>query len=223
MTLVLDSPRGSPAPPPSRDANPFATCWTRPGALPWIDTDQQPLAAMVERLTDANWRGQIVGRHGVGKSTLMQALRKPLAEAGRKVVMIDAARGAEGAEADRLGSGTAGSLLLVEGFERLGRRERRGWLAQTRRSGVGLLVTTHRSLHAWRSPLAVVARVEPDERLLGSLFERLTADRSTPVTFGDAITSFSHRRGNVRDVWFDLYDLHEQRTRQHRTTPWAGP
>ncbi|MEO0530254.1 MAG: hypothetical protein AAF266_06700 [Planctomycetota bacterium] len=107
---------------------------------------------------------------------------------------------------------------MLEGFERLDRPERSRWLHKTREAGFGVLVTTHRPLRTWAERLAVVATLRPTVGQLETLFERLTCDGTTAVTLADAHASFTRRRGNLRDVWFDLYDLHEQRTRQHRTT-----
>lgn len=201
-----------PAPPPSRNSNPFATCWTRPGALPWLESDASAVFAIVDRLRQAGWRGQIVGPHGVGKSTLLRALVEPLTKAGCHVVLRDVVRSDPGSDITLAEPNT---VVLAEGFERLGRRARRDWLVESRQ--VGFVVTTHRTYRSWHSPLGVMARLVPDERRLVTLFDQLIDRRPTPVKVADALASFSRRLGNFRDVWFDLYDLHEQRTRQHRT------
>jgi hypothetical protein len=73
---------------PSRHDNPFATCWTRPGALPFhfphgIDADQ-----LIAKLAGQSWRGAIIGPHGSGKSTLLETLKPALAAAGRSAIQI---------------------------------------------------------------------------------------------------------------------------------------
>ncbi len=191
------------AAPPSREANPFATCWTRPGALPWCgDTSD-----VVEKLRTAGWRGQVVGPHGSGKSTLLHALVEPLRRAGRRPVLIDS-------RSDQCG---AGDFLLIEAFERLPRREQRRCVAAWRRAGVGFVATTHQALSSSIHPLRVVAQTTPDPSVVVNLFDRLTERRPTPVTVGDALASFASRAGDLREVWFDLYLLHEDRTRPART------
>jgi energy-coupling factor transporter ATP-binding protein EcfA2 len=65
-------PTKSPALP--ADANPFATCWTRPGAIEYLFPEGQSAANLVERLEGQNWQGQIVGPHGSGKTTLLDSL-----------------------------------------------------------------------------------------------------------------------------------------------------
>lgn len=197
--------------PPSREANPFATCWTRPGALPYEPVSTPVVAAVIERLRRFGWYGQVVGRHGAGKSTLLEALVEPLRHEGIEPIRWDAAQGASMAR--------PGELLLVEGFERLPMRLAIGHLIRWRRAGQAFLVTTHAAPLAMRLAVPVVCRMEPEVALLRRLFERLTARRPTRVTMAQAEESFTRHRGNLREVWFDLYDLHEAHRPLGRTTP----
>jgi energy-coupling factor transporter ATP-binding protein EcfA2 len=191
------------AAPPSRNANPFATCWTRPGALPWCGD----VNAIVERLIRSNWRGQVVGPHGSGKTTLLRALVEPLRQAGKRPVLFDSL---DAADSD-------GDVLLVEAFERLPRREQWRRITAWRRAGVGFVVTTHRTMRSWFAPLRVIAEMQPDETVVVELFERLTKSRPTPVTNTDALACFASRAGDLRETWFDLYLRHEELTRGSRT------
>lgn len=197
--------------PPSREANPFATCWTRPGALPYEPVGPQGVAGVIDRLRQSGWRGQIVGPHGAGKSTLLAALEEPLRRVGVEPVAWNAVKGAKAT--------WPGKLLLVEGFERLPVGPAAKQLIWWRRAGQAFLVTTHAAPLAMRLAAPVVCRLEPDVTLLRRLFERLTADRHTPVTLAEAEQCFSRRGGNLREVWFDLYDLHESHRPLRRTTP----
>lgn len=193
------------AAPPSRDANPFATCWTRPGALHWCgDVD-----AIIERLSQSDWRGQVVGPHGSGKTTLLRALVEPLRQAGKRPVLFDALSDAD----------IAGDTLLVEAFERLSRREQWRRIAAWRSTGVDFIVTTHRTMRSWFTPLRTVAETKPTEAIVVKLFKSLTKPRPTPVTIADALASFASRDGDLRETWFDLYALHENRSRKVRTLP----
>ncbi|QDT69159.1 hypothetical protein MalM25_20870 [Planctomycetes bacterium MalM25] len=203
--------------PPSRDANPFATCWTRPGALPYLETDRARPDDVVTRLAAAGWRGQLVGEHGSGKSALLQELSRLLNARGVVTVGCKATRGEHSLESPSGPEAPVGKVLMVEGFERLTRRERSRLLKHWRELGLGFVVTTHRPLVDWWRPLPVLAALRPDERLLRRLFDGLTADRATPVAWADARRAFARRRGRLREVWFDLYDLHERHTRGERT------
>ncbi len=44
-----------------------------------------------------------------------------------------------------------------------------------------------------------------------AIFRQLTAEVPTPVTAEDVATGFEACKGNLRDLWFQLYDLHELR------------
>lgn len=204
--------------PPSRDSNPFATCWTRPGALPYVShTKSCDAGRVIQQLNSSGWRGQLVGPHGSGKSTLLRTLAQHLPLQGitpRPVEALDQS----GIEIDSAGED---ELLMIEGFERLGWSRRTGLLSRLKKSRVGFVLTTHRPLHGWRAP-AVVARLNTDEAVLTELYGCLVATRPSAVTLEDARRSHCRRRGNLRAVWFDLYNLHETLRRTERTAPVAA-
>src|SRR3954469_10601943 len=74
--------------PPSKHDNPFATCWTKPGALPFEFPRGETVERLVDKFAQCGWRGAILGPHGSGKSTLLEALKPALANAGREVIAI---------------------------------------------------------------------------------------------------------------------------------------
>lgn len=73
---------------PSRLDNPFATCWTKPGAIPFHFPADQSENGILEQLAASNWRGAIIGPHGSGKSTLLETLKPRLIAVGHKLTMI---------------------------------------------------------------------------------------------------------------------------------------
>src|SRR5207244_3306778 len=74
--------------PPSRRDNPFATCWTRPGALPFRFADGENAERLIAKLAVQSWFGAIVGPHGSGKSTLLETLKPALVASGIYVTSI---------------------------------------------------------------------------------------------------------------------------------------
>lgn len=201
--------------PPSRFDNPFATCWTRVGALPWQDTLTTRIDNACEQLQSNAWRGQIVGPHGSGKSCLLNAIGERLRELDtpthKQPIRL---------QIDRETPPTNGSpeaIYLIEGFERLKPRFQRKVLQRLSRSACGYVVTTHACVGSWRERLAVVADLKPSAALLGELFTQLTTCCPTRVTLDDAQESFLHHRGNLREVWFDLYAQHERYQQPLRT------
>lgn len=184
---------------PSRTTNPFATCWTRPSSVPYVPCSAASVADCLDSLRANNWRGQIIGPHGVGKSTLLRSIAAAASERGIPTVLVRADRG------QRLTlTGSANQLVLVDSFEVLSRwRQHR-----LRRRRGGLVVTTHRD-----AGLPTLARLSPSLTDAQRLFRALCQRASTPVTLEDLSQSYRAHSGNLREVWFDLYDLHERLTR----------
>src|SRR5438067_3592808 len=83
-----DSTPNTPTEAPSRRDNPFATCWTRPGALAFRFGRELTAEKLVARLLAQNCCGAIVGPHGSGKSTLLESLKPALIAAGLKTHAI---------------------------------------------------------------------------------------------------------------------------------------
>src|SRR5688572_1019538 len=79
--------------PPSRHSNPFATCWTRPGAIPFQFSDGESTTSLIARFESQRWRGAIVGPHGSGKSTLLESLKLELFAGGRHIHFVQVHNG----------------------------------------------------------------------------------------------------------------------------------
>lgn len=203
--------------PPSREANPFATCWTRPGALPLVLPEGETARSVVARLKHVDWRGQVVGPHGSGKSTLLAHLAPEIERAGRMPILarVDQPDGAM-ALAERLAECDE-AVALLEGFERLGYWRRRAILRACRKALAGWVATTHRRVTVWPEPLPLLTTLRVTEATVAALFNELTRRRPTPVTQSQALASFRAGGGDLRAVWFDLYDRHERLTRPGRT------
>ncbi|MEN1682151.1 MAG: hypothetical protein AAGJ46_21445 [Planctomycetota bacterium] len=175
------SPLAAAVEPASRFANPFATCWTRPGAMPWIGEGGASSDALTTRLVTLGG-GQIIGPHGVGKSTLLAALAERMAD-------------------------RAEDWLVLDGAEQLSWFERRRLTRRFRRGEVRPIVTTHRRLG-----LPVLVELRPSRQLFERLFESLIAHHATPVTLADAAACYDRYGPNLREVWFALYDRHHRLT-----------
>ena len=86
--------------------------------------------SLVTRLEEQRWWGQIVGPHGVGKSTLLHALAEHRKRAGRNLVWCTLRAGQRQLPGELLHPAArmwpANTLVIVDGYEQL------GWLARTR-------------------------------------------------------------------------------------------
>lgn len=193
-------------------ANPFASRYTKPGALPPLDGRGRPLALgpLLDRVRHGCWA--IEGPHGRGKTTLVRALLAAAIAAGRPTAFIQIRSGADARRAvTALVAARRGQLVAVDGWEQL------PW-------GCGLLIT---ALARWRraavittahrpSGLPVLARCHSSPAVVAALVERLP-DHGGAIESADIEAAFRSHGGNVRDALAALYDRFEER-RSSRVT-----
>lgn len=191
---------------PSRHANPFATCWTRPGALAFHFPAGECAEQLVAQLAAANWRGEIVGPHGSGKSTLLESLKPHLAAAGRSLsgITLHNAQRRLPAEFIRRSLASSRPLLVIDGFEQLSWLNRVLLKWRCGRASAGLLVTSHAS-----TGLPLLFRTQPNLPLAERLVSSLTARNPSFVTAADVAASHACHGSNLRELLFALYDRHE--------------
>jgi hypothetical protein len=188
--------------------NPFATRYTRPGALRFRFAKGESEARIVEELRRQQWWGQIVGPHGSGKSTLLATLMPEMEAAGRQVrwVALRADDRRWPLDADAWRQFTSATQLIVDGYEQL--TPWRRWLltGRCRKHGNGLLVTTHRDLG-----LPTLYTTNPRLDLAIEVARELLPGGDTTISDGDIEAAWRANPGNVREMLFDLYDLFERR------------
>jgi len=195
--------------PPIATTNPFATRWVRPGAVRFQFPADTTASGLVARLEANGWWGEIVGPHGSGKSALLAVLAPAIEKTGRRVIRFELHNGQRrlplplGAlEAD------ARTVVIVDGYEQLGRWYRWRLRRRLQRQGAGLVVTTHISLGLPRLHETSVS-LELAQRLTAEL----TRTHASPVTPHDVARLYPASGGNLRELFFVLYDLHEARSR----------
>ena len=201
---------------PTRHDNPFATCWTRPGAIPFRFECGEDAEHLIAELAAQNWRGAIIGPHGSGKSTLLETLKPALAAAGRNihsVALRDGQRRLPGETFAALERIATNRLLIVDGYEQLSRLERLRLAWYCHRRQCGLLVTAHVSV----SPPTLIT-LTPSPGLIEQLVVDLCAEVSTLVAVDQVSASHARHGSNVREIVFDLYDHYEQVRRIARTS-----
>ncbi len=206
--------------------NPFCTRFVRPGAIEYRFQRPREGSAQgkgssqrfVEALLAARF-GLIVGPHGTGKSTLLQTLMPALRAQFNRVEAITLhAPGAVGPMASwrhqlAIANGALkscwrvapGGLLVVDGVEQLGIVGSRLLRIAAGRSRY-LLGTSHQPVAGWRE----LWRTELTADMVQSLTEELlvAADPRVVSAVRDTLWRQRHRRvENLRDLWFDLYDV----------------
>jgi hypothetical protein len=190
--------------------NPFATCHVRPGALPFLFGPCESLAKLIDRLESHDGWGQIVGPHGSGKSTLLAALLPELECRGcsPRLVRLNTEQRRLPDDVWEWTTRPGPRLLLIDGFEQLGWWTRRRLKAACRHNGHGLVVTAHRGMGL---PYLYHTAVTPSlaRRVLDLLLNETQRTLIGPLDLGEALDA---RRGNLREVLFDLYDVYEEQT-----------
>jgi len=193
------------------DFNPFSTRCVRPGAIEFRFEAGVEARQLVERLAAQQWRGQIIGPHGTGKSTLLRTLVPWLEQAGRQLVLVSLSPGQRWwrPTATQARSWNEQTLIVIDGYEQLNAWSRWRWRNWCRRRRVGLLVTAHQDVGLPTLFQSGVA-LEVAQAIVRDL------QRGAVVLVGpdDVATAVEARQGNLREALFDLYDLYELRRRR---------
>lgn len=198
--------------------NPFATRHVRPGAISYL-FDADPLlsaAALIERLRQNGWCGQIVGPHGSGKSTLLRTLIPLIDQTGRRPSLVELHAGQRRFDWPANLAADGAGVLIIDGFEQL--PWWRGALVKRRcrRAGWGLLVTAHRDVGL---PLLYEVRPKPETAV--AVVRRILDGRATAIPIGDddILRAYADHGGSLRETLFALYDLYEERRNRLPLSP----
>jgi hypothetical protein len=167
---------------------------------------------LLAQLAAHNWQAAMVGPHGSGKSTLLESLKPSLAALGWTIHSITL-RDRERQLPRRFlcGPTSPRTLLIIDGYEQLGFLARRRLTRRCRRNHFGLLVTAHAE-----TGFPTLVELAPDLALLGRLVAQLSSHRPSLITPVDVAASHASHGSNVREIFFDLYDLHERRKQPQR-------
>jgi GTPase SAR1 family protein len=186
--------------------NPFSTRYVRPGALGYQFPPGTSADALLRPLASGGGFGAIVGPHGSGKSTLVATLvehRRANGEPTSCLTLRDGQRRLPAAWR-RDARQQPGTLLIVDGYEQLGRWQRWRVRRWCRRNGVPLLVTAHQDVG-----LPVVHRTATSAHLLWRLVNKLAGDAPSWITQQEVEAIFVQTAGNLREALFLLYDRYE--------------
>ncbi len=183
-------------------SNPFATEFVEqvPFRFACGNWDQQ-----LARLAALRFRAAITGPKGTGKTTLLEQLagrlesRFPGTTVG-SVCFDQAADDHQALLSHWLGKKRHGTVLLVDGMERLSMTRRCRLLASRRDPRGGLIVTSHR-----RCRLPVWIRCQGNAAVLQHVLDQLNVQLDAGL-WSEACDQLQHRHGDIRSVLRYLYD-----------------
>lgn len=192
-------------------SNPFCAARLRPGTIDFVFEPGKNLDLLVNALEANAWQGQITGRHGTGKSTLLAALRPVMEDRGRLVESITLGAGQRrlpGEFVRSLRRAGGRGVAVVDGVEQLHLWNRLGLKRFCQAHRVGLVVASHRSAR-----LPSLYETAVDETRAWSVVERLQSGFPQRIDIADVIERLGRHPDNLREALFDLYDLYEERSR----------
>ncbi len=193
-----------------RVSNPFSTRFVRPGALPFRFPPGMTVIDLIGRLRCQGWWGQIIGPHGSGKSTLLRTLEPELLAAGRTIQWFEFHTGYQRRLPARKRNADADdrSLVVIDGYEQLSWFERFRWQRACRRQHWGLLVTAHQDCR-----LPHLLSTQTTIPLAEQLVRQLLPPNDRFAIQDDVVADAFHAcSGNLRETWFRLYDVCEDRS-----------
>jgi hypothetical protein len=210
----MSSSVSQPAFPPLPTENPFCSRHVRPGATSYRFPPGESLDAVLARLREQRWRGEIVGPHGSGKSSLLTVLVPALQAAGHLVQWFELHDGQRKLPdrwdaPDRCPPGT---VLVIDGYEQLDASCKRQILKKAPKHDRGVIVTAHAA-----SGLPLIVQTSTTLELAQDIVAELMAGRPALVARADVEECFEQSNGNLREMLFALYDRYEARTRQLET------
>lgn len=196
--------------------NPFSTRYYRPGTIPYMfasGTENESPAKLFDRFLEAGRKGQLVGKEGTGKSTLLRELESVARRLDYEVIHVQLRE-----DSRRMPPGwwrTTGPcpaeerILFLDGAEQLGRLAFLLLRLRCRALGIGLLITTHHPLG-----LPALRQHAVDEEQAREITRRVLAacPSAPPLVAPEEITvALKRSAGNMREALFVLYDLYEER------------
>ena len=166
-------------------------------------TQENMLSLLAERFEQNGRVGQIIGPHGTGKSTFLEALSQQLNGPVFKTVLRDRQRRLP---PDFVEYHNKNCIVIIDGYEQLSACSR-VWLWWKRRQfGFGLLITAHRPIFGWPVLYETAPNRETYKRIVQILLKN-EAEMDSQML--DSL--FTKHQGNLREIFLELYDQWEER------------
>ena len=189
--------------------NPFATRFTRPGAIGYLFPQGRSAVGTVDLLRNNNWWGEIVGPHGSGKSSLLAELLPLLEATGRRVNVYSLHQGDRTLPISKsdVAAWNADTQVAIDGYEQLSWWSKRRLQSWVKARHAGLLITAHQPMG-----LPPLFATEPTLTLAREIVAQLLkSDQVQSLTGDDVAAAFAAHGANLREMLFSLYDVYQRR------------
>ena len=188
-----------------RQRNPFSTCFVEPGKLGYI-FESGNIENVCLAFEKNKWRGQIVGPHGSGKTTLCRNIVDHLSAIfGDATFITIRSDGSVSRHLVNLNGPVDLHLFVVDGFERLNWLHRMSLERTCSGKRSGLLLTTHRVVRG----LPVVERTDTSWSTFKRIVDTLAKGQLPDKTVRKA---FERHQPDIREALMQLYDDFESQT-----------
>jgi len=194
--------------------NPFETRWIKPGQMDFLPNGFISIRELATQIVKDTPRCEILGEHGVGKSSLLRALQSHLGQQSISNHLIYAC-GEFPHNGPPLKFATVklllreSDVLFIDGFEQLNWWTRRRIIRYSEKHDHALIITCHQTQR-----LPCLVHLVATETLVLKLVHSLQqAQQVGEVVAARDVRELHQRFGNnVRELLFACYDLYEQRT-----------
>lgn len=189
-----------------RAYNPFAVQRHGPGNIEYVFQSAEQRNELKQLLAKTGWRVELVGRHGVGKSTLLRTMESWATEGGRSIRRLRCT-----GDRPRLPLlfwreiPRAGGVISLDGGERCPRWQLRLLSVLTHWRRTGLVITTHQPL-GFCHPVMISSSPDQLHDVVAQLLGR-PLDKPMMARLDNLLAEHG---GSAREVIFQLYDEWER-------------
>ena len=189
------------------ERNPYSTCFTEPGRLPFIFPESWQPQQLLTEFERHGFQGQIIGPHGCGKTTLTMTLEPSLRSnfSGIQRVTIrkdGAVSGGIPSKGNQNLNQT--TLFVIDGIENLRWLQRRIFVKFIKRSAGGLLLTTHRAIKG----IPVIYQITPSFQIFSRIVSQISPNQQFDTQRLEQI--FAQNNLSTRESLMSLYTIWEE-------------